>query len=149
MNKKIALLLHNEEGYVYVIIAIVVILSVIYCGVTLYRPLAIRDDVFHIASVIVDEIEETGEITSEIEDMVNDLCAEMSISPTIYYEGNFIPSSRGTDIIQIREPFYVNVEMDVPIELIDPMFTSAITVDITIKKRLKGVGQVYWRPSEM
>lgn len=149
MTKKISLLLHNEEGYVYVIISIVVILSVIYCGVALYQPLAIRDDVFHIASIIVNEIEETGEITPEIKDMINNLCNEMNISPTIYYEGNFIPSSRGTDIIQIREPFYVNVEIDVPIELIDPMFTNPVTVDITIKKRLKGVGQVYWRPSEM
>lgn len=149
IKNKIRLLLLNNEGYVYVIVAIVIILSVIYCGITLYKPLAVRDDIFHITSVIVHEIEEEGEITDEIEIMIQDLCTEMNISPTISFDGNFILSSRSTRIIQIREPFYVDVELVIPIELMDPMFSSPVTVDITIKKRLKGVGQVYWRPSEM
>jgi len=149
VKNKFEKLIHDEQGYVYVIVAIIILLSVIYCGISLYEPLVTRDNVFHVASVIVNEIQSVGEIDTEIENMVDALCFEMNISPNIYYEGNFINSTRGTRLIQIGEPFYVNVELTMPITLMDPMFSNPITHDLVIKKRLKGVGQVYWRPSEM
>lgn len=132
------------------IIVTIFFMSLLFISITFFEPFQVDRKCNYIADKIVKEIEESGEINAEIENMISDLCTEMKLDATIEYEGNFIYSSRGTMLIQIRDTFYVTVKKPGELKIIEPVFLDKpISFSYVAKARLKGKGQVYWRPSEM
>ncbi len=132
----------HGEGYIDVLIQFAIIMSLIFCFVSLWKPYIYKQNMDYMAKTLIRSVEANGKIDSETSALASELKATMGINPNIKWEADFIS---GTNKIQLRKKFKLLVTDTLTIKLFEPTFGNPIQIQIPIKKEFIGISQVYWK----
>ncbi len=142
--------LQNEKGSEYVseIFKFALIMALIISFVALPEPFMKKLNLNSMATSIARAVETTGEINTDIEQMIEDYKAETGLNPTIKWEGDFV-NVGSAQRIQIRERFSITLTDKVKIKIAEPSFSGPIEIEIPISKTVRGLSEVYWKPGQI
>ncbi|WP_170138223.1 DUF4320 family protein [Anaerobacterium chartisolvens] len=140
-------LLKNDrgQGYIDMIFKIAIIMALVMSFVALPAPFIKKQNLDHMAVSIARALETTGEINSDIVELIEEYEELTGLKPRIEWEGNFNASRR----LQIRERFSVTLTDTVAIKVMKPSFASPVSIEIPISSTAKGVSEVYWKPGQI
>lgn len=130
------------SAFIEVLFQFAIIMSLIFCFVTLWKPFIYKQNLDYMAKTLVRAVEANGRIDSEITALSNELKAEMGVTPTITWSAPYIS---GTNKIQLRKKFTLTVKDTIQIKLIEPTLGSPLVINIPIEKKFIGISQVYWK----
>ena len=132
----------KAEGFIEVLFQFSIIMSLIFCFLTLWKPFIYKQNLDYMAKTLVRAVEANGRINSDITALAGDLKSELGISPSIIWSATYIS---GTDKIQLRKKFTLTVKDTITIKLMEPTFGPPVVINIPIEKRFIGISQVYWK----
>lgn len=132
----------KASSFIEVIFQFAVIMSLIFCFITLWKPFIYKQNLDYMAKTLVRAVEANGRIDSEITALANDLKSEMDVTPTVTWSAPYIA---GTNKIQLRQRFTLTVHDTIQIKIIEPTFGSPLVLNIPIEKKFIGISQVYWK----
>ncbi len=132
----------NGEAFIEVLFQFAVIMSLIFCFITLWKPFIYKQNVDYMAKTLVRAVEANGRIDGNITALANELKSKMGVNPTIIWDAPYIT---GTNKIQLRRKFQLKIQDTIQIKLFEPTFGSPVTIDIPIEKEFVGISQVYWK----
>ena len=132
----------SGEAFLEVMFQFAVIMSLIFCFLTLWKPFIYKQNMDYMAKTLVRAVEANGRIDSDITALENDLKTEMGVNPTVTWNASYIP---GTNKIQLRQKFTLTVRDTIQIKLTEPTFTAPVVINIPIEKKFIGISQVYWK----
>lgn len=132
----------KAEGFIEILFQFAIIMSLIFCFLTLWKPFIYKQNLDYMAKTLVRAVEANGRINGDITALANDLKSEFGITPTISWSATYIS---GTDKIQLRKKFTLTVRDTITIRLIEPSFGPPVAINIPIEKRFIGISQVYWK----
>lgn len=139
------MILHKRkkgEAFLDVLFQFAIIMSLIYCFITLWKPFIYKQNIDYMARTLVRAVEANGRINSDITALANELKSELGITPSISWNAPYIT---GTNKIQLRKKFSLIIKDTITLNLISPSFTSPLTITIPIEKKVTGISQVYWK----
>ena len=137
----------SELPKIYVKFLIFIILIISFAQ--LLNPFVVYMKLSSINEKVTDEVEWQGEISNDVTSYLSSLSTAYGVNPTVSWSGSFMPSSRGTNLIQLREPFSLELTQDVEIKFLDPSASNPLTITIPIKVKSSGKSEVFWRSGEM
>lgn len=132
----------KAEGFIEVLFQFAIIMSLIFCFLTLWKPFIYKQNLDYMAKTLVRAVEANGRINSDITALANDLKSELGISPTISWNATYIT---GTDKIQLRKKFTLTIRDTITLKLIEPSFGPPVAINIPIEKSFIGISQVFWK----
>lgn len=137
----------NQQGsaYIELIIAVAVITALIMSFMTLPDLYVKKQNIDYMANAIARSVEISGEIGSDTQKLINELKQSTGLNPVITWDGPFYDAN-GSRRIQLRDTFHVTLSMTVKIKIIEPSFSGPVYLDIPMKKQVKGVSEIYWKP---
>lgn len=143
-------LLKNDKGndYVSEIFKFALIMALIISFVALPEPFVKKLNLNSMATSIARAVETTGEINTDIEQLIEDYKGETGLNPTIKWEGDFV-NVGATQRIQIRERFSITLIDKVKIKIAEPSFSGPIEIIVPISKTVRGMSEVYWKPGQI
>jgi hypothetical protein len=141
MLKKI-FIKRRAEGFIEIIFQFAIIMSLIFCFITLWKPFIYKQNIDYMAKTLVRAVESNGRIDNSITDLQNELKNELGVNPKIKWTATYIA---GTNKIQIRKKFTLTLSDELALNLIEPSFSSPVVIKIPINKKFIGISQVYWK----
>ena len=139
------MLARSPEIYIKYLITVILILTF----AQVFVPLTTYFKLSSINERIVDEVEWQGEINGNVTGFLSSLCVGYGVNPKVTWSGNFVPSSRGTNLIQLREPFTLELEQEIEIKFLDLSGNNPLTLKVPVKTKGSGKSEVFWRSGEM
>jgi len=148
--------LRSEKGSISVVFLSVMCLFIIWNVIVFSEPIFKYLHADYLAKKVVNEIEEEGAISNYTTSLIADLKNEFGFNnPGVVFDiqvnrlgGTEIYNTIGNRSFQLRERFEVRVYTEVRLVLSD-LFFGAFTFNMPITATARGVGQRYWRPSEL
>lgn len=130
------------SAFIEVLFQFAIIMSLIFCFVTLWKPFIYKQNLDYMAKTLVRAVEANGRIDGEITALANDLKSEMCVTPTVTWNAPYIA---GTNKIQLRKRFTLTIRDTIQIKIVEPTFGSPLILNIPIEKKFIGISQVYWK----
>ena len=143
-------ILKNNKGsdYVSELFKFAIIMALIISFTALPEPFMKKLSLNSMTTSIARAVETTGEINEDVEKLIEEYKAETGLNPSITWSGNFVNVGSNRRI-QIRQKFTLTLTDKVVIKIAEPSFTGPINIEIPIKKTVRGMSEVYWKPGQI
>lgn len=85
----------RAEGYIDVAVAVLVIVFLLIFSVGIFSKIAVKQDLNHMCSELVEVATTSGRIGPEVQERYRQLCEEAGIEPTMTFTATYYEASSG------------------------------------------------------
>lgn len=143
ISRRLSLFVRDRRGssYLEMAVGLLVILSLVWCVVKLMPLYPTKQNIDFMANELVRTVELTGEVGTEYYVELTRLKAATRLNPSVTISANYIADNK----IQLRERITITVSIVEQIEILTPLFTSPLMIDVPVSKTVTGMSEVYWK----
>ena len=146
IKRRITKMLKDKKGsmYVEILVFFLVVTVTVLTSINFYNVIINYQHVTYMAKSLAKTIELEGSVTDTAYEKLEALNqnfnieAEMEISDVKYFD-----SFEKT--IQFRDPFTVTISDTFELEVLSPMFSDPVIINIPLQSTITGMSEVYWK----
>ncbi|MDD4566118.1 MAG: DUF4320 family protein [Eubacteriales bacterium] len=143
---KLKKLLKDKRGSLYfeLLVFFLVVTVWIMTSINFYNAVINYQNINYMAKSLAKTIELEGAVTGEVYDKMEalnenfNIDADMKITNIRYYDSF-------SKTIQFRDPFTVTVSDTFRLEVLSPLFSDPVYLDIPLSASITGMSEVYWK----
>ncbi len=128
----------KAEGYIDVAVAVLVIVFLLVFSVGIFSKIAVKQDLSHMCSELVEVATTSGRIGPEVQARYEQLCEEAGIRPTMTFTATYFDSSSGK--VQLGD--VITCKLTYSTELIG---FGGFSLPFDVEVSESGLSRIYWK----
>ena len=128
----------KAEGYIDVAVAVLVIVFLLVFSVGIFSKIAVKQDLSHMCSELVEVATKSGRIGPEVQARYEQLCEEAGIRPTMTFTATYFDSSSGK--VQLGD--VITCKLTYSTELVG---FGGFSLPFDVEVSESGLSRIYWK----